>query len=243
MLQNDRGYRDLVRDLHSKTFGNRWIAAFELSKVISSKKVPKEDIPWLIENLNSLYSSAVDTRTKNFIIVALGSLGEPGGVETIQRGLSEDDATTKFHSVVALASIKDPRSIDFNRLMSLLDLGDEGLKQAVVLTLSTHKFEGSKDKIASFLSSGNISLKYAAATGLIYFRDTRCIKTVKEILNLSSTKPHPLFTGEKIWALKLNVLNALRNADWEVFDEFLDSRLDREENLKVIGLIKEVLKQ
>ena len=76
MLQNDRGYKDLVRDLHSKTFGNRWVAAFELSKVISSKSVKQEDIPWLIENLDDLYESAVDTRTKNFIIVALGSLGD-----------------------------------------------------------------------------------------------------------------------------------------------------------------------
>ena len=84
MLQNDRGYKDLVRDLHSKTFGNRWVAAFELSKVISSKSV-KEDIPWLIENLDDLYESAVDTRTKNFIIVALGSLGDENGVSTIQR--------------------------------------------------------------------------------------------------------------------------------------------------------------
>ena len=75
MFQNDRSHRDLVRELHSKTFGNRWVAAYELSKVISSKSIPSEDIPWLIENLEDLYEKAVDVRTKNFIIVAAGVLG------------------------------------------------------------------------------------------------------------------------------------------------------------------------
>lgn len=241
MLQNDRGYKDLVRDLHSKTFGNRWIAAFELSKVISSKNVPKEDIPWLIENLNTLYASAVDTRTKNFIIVALGSLGDSAGVKTIELGLAESDATTKFHSVVALASIKNNESIDFSKLMALLDSDDAGLKQATVLTLSTHKYKAAVDKIASFLNSENIALKYASATGLIYFKDNRCINTVKEVLNLSSTKPHPVFTNDKVWALKLNVLNALKNSDWDEMDDFLRYRVAEEENLKVLSLIKEVL--
>ena len=74
MLQTDSGYKDLVRELHSKTFGNRWIAAFELSKVISANGVPEDEVPWLVENLNDLYSSAVDSRTKNFIIVALGAM-------------------------------------------------------------------------------------------------------------------------------------------------------------------------
>ena len=95
MLENDRGYKDLVRDLHSKTFGNRWVAAFELSKVISAK-IPSEDVPWLIENLEDLYSTAVDFRTKNFIIVALGSLGDSRGVPTIQKGLVESDSSTQF---------------------------------------------------------------------------------------------------------------------------------------------------
>ena len=54
MLTTDRGYKDLVRELHSKTFGNRWIAAFELSKVISANGVPEDEVPWLVENLEDL---------------------------------------------------------------------------------------------------------------------------------------------------------------------------------------------
>src|SRR5690606_8381485 len=74
MLSADRSYKDLVREMHSKTFGNRWIAAYELSKLISSSNIPTEDIPWLVGNLSELYHSAQDNRTRDFIVVALGAL-------------------------------------------------------------------------------------------------------------------------------------------------------------------------
>src|SRR5690606_15943635 len=74
MLSADRSYKDLVRELHSKTFGNRWVAAYELSKLISSSQIPEEDVPWLIANLTELYKGAQDSRTRDFIVVAMGAL-------------------------------------------------------------------------------------------------------------------------------------------------------------------------
>ena len=38
LLSNERSHRDLINELHSKTFGNRWVAAYELSKVLSTTK-------------------------------------------------------------------------------------------------------------------------------------------------------------------------------------------------------------
>lgn len=45
ILSSERDYKDLVREVQSKTFGNRWVAAFELAKVLSAQKIPAEDIP------------------------------------------------------------------------------------------------------------------------------------------------------------------------------------------------------
>ena len=42
------GYKRLVEDLQSKTFGNRWVAAYDLSKYIAGNQIPKEDVAWLI---------------------------------------------------------------------------------------------------------------------------------------------------------------------------------------------------
>ena len=104
--------RSRQRELHSKTFGNRWVAAYELSKVISSKSIPEEDIPWLVENLEDLYDKAVDVRTKNFIIVAAGSLKSELCLGLLKRGLGEDDSGTVFHAIVALSNF--PKGIEFD---------------------------------------------------------------------------------------------------------------------------------
>ncbi|MAW06704.1 MAG: hypothetical protein CME61_00315 [Halobacteriovoraceae bacterium] len=243
MLENDRGYKDLVRDLHSKTFGNRWIAAFELSKVISAKKIPSEDVPWLIENLEDLYSTAVDFRTKNFIIVALGSLGDSRGVPTIQKGLVESDSSTQFHSVVALGGIKDSSAINFRELESLLSSSDEVLKQAVILTVSTHQYHDAIPKLREFLRSESASLRYAAATGLINFKDEQCAKTVQEILtlNLEPDTTSKIFDQDKVQSLKFNVINALRKQKWTKFNQELRQIIDKETNLKIVAMSRELL--
>ena len=65
MLTTDRSYQDLLTEMESKSFGNKWVAAYELSKVIASSQVPKEEIPELIKRLGYIYkSSSVDPRTR-----------------------------------------------------------------------------------------------------------------------------------------------------------------------------------
>jgi Sec-independent protein translocase protein TatA len=64
MLSTERSYKDLVQEMQSKTFGNRWIAAYELSKQIISEQIPEEEKPWLVENLADIYKNTPDPRTK-----------------------------------------------------------------------------------------------------------------------------------------------------------------------------------
>ena len=74
MLSSNKTHRDLVREIQSKTFGNRWIAAFELSKLVAGQGIHPAEIPWLVENLAAIYRGAADNRTRNFIILTLGGL-------------------------------------------------------------------------------------------------------------------------------------------------------------------------
>ena len=49
--------------------------SYELSKVIASSQVPRQEIPELIKRLEHIYkSSKADPRTRDFIVVALGSI-------------------------------------------------------------------------------------------------------------------------------------------------------------------------
>ena len=63
------------------------------------------------------------------------------------KGLSKPDPATKFHAVVAISSIKNSEYIDFDLIEPLLGSSDEGLKQAAILSLSTHTHNPLKGKI------------------------------------------------------------------------------------------------
>lgn len=243
MLQTDRGYKDLVRELHSKTFGNRWIAAFELSKVISANGVPEEEIPWLVENMNDLYASAIDNRTKNFIIVTLGAIKSPLGLATIEQGLNETDPQTKFHAIVALSQMNLEKSYDWSRLISLLDSSDEGLKQASILTLATHKVPSSKNKLLELLRSESRNIRFASATGLIYFQDSNALGVLEKILALevnAGSKPNEL-DENKIFGLKLNIINGLKKTRWEELAIIVAKHIESEKNLKLVAEARQVL--
>ena len=242
MLQNERSHRDLVRELHSKTFGNRWVAAYELSKVISSKSIPEEDIPWLVENLEDLYDKAVDVRTKNFIIVAAGSLRSELCLGLLKRGLGEDDSGTVFHAIVALSNFPKGIEFDWGQIISFLESDDEGLVLSSMLTLATHQVKEAENLLIQKLTNSSKSVRYAAATGLIYYKNTKNQQVIREILNIGDkqdgTNP---FGPDKIYGLKINVLNALKVTGWNYFNEDLRQSLERERDLKIVSKTREVL--
>ena len=76
---------------------------------------------------------------------------------------------------------------------------------------------------------------------MIYFKAPECVGIVKDILNIDSTDPHPKFSTDKIYALKINILNALSNSGWTEFDTYLQQIVDSEKNLKIVSAIKELL--
>ena len=118
-----------------KLLGNRWVAAFELSKLISSSQIPKEEIPWLITNLKEIYSGAKDPRTRQFTVVAAGALQNETSSEFYLRlALNDEDEKVRFHAIVALGNM--PRGVPFSArtaVLAYLDSKDNGIVQAAAL--------------------------------------------------------------------------------------------------------------
>ena len=101
MLSSGKNHRDLVEELNSKTFGNRWVAAYELSKYLAASRIPPQDVPWVAENLIITYKQSVDARTRNFLILALGALNHPSAYPVFNQALDDEDPQVRFNAVVA----------------------------------------------------------------------------------------------------------------------------------------------
>lgn len=246
MLSTERSYRDLVAEIQSKTFGNKWVAAYELSKQINSAQIPREDYPWLIANLSDAYKDSIDPRTRGFIIAALGALKTDQALPIFQAALDDQDLDVKFHAIVAIANMPKGISVDWSKLLLLLSSKESILRQAAILALATHSVPGAQSPIRLLLNDPVSTVKYAAATSLISYRDEDAKAVLKEILLMSYPDAKarvlpPALDSQQITDLKLSVLATLQKHDWPIMNDIILEVSNTDLNNSVATKAKEVL--
>ena len=243
LLSTERSYKDLVREMHTKTFGNRWVAAFELSKLISNSRIPKEEIPWLMENLSEIYDDAQDPRTRQFTVVAAGALGAPNASALFSKGLKDKDDKVRFHSIIALGNM--PSGLEFSEwslVLKFLESDDPGLVQASALTLATHRVAEAEPRLQRLLAHPNKILRYTAASGLVNYKNSKAVPILKEILFLEPKQEGNSSLGEdQVVALKLSLLNSLKRNQWPILNQELKVVAKQDKSLKVTSMASEVL--
>lgn len=246
MLTAEKSYKDLVNELHSKTFGNKWVAAYELSKQLNSSQIPKQEYPWLVENLSDAYKESVDPRTRGFIVAALGSLKVDSTLPLILAALQDSSSEVKFHALVALSNLPKGIKLDWTPVTNFLTSEDDLLKQAAILTLATHHVAESQALIRLILQSSTPLLKYSAATALINFQDEAAISVLKEILTLTYPAKTervlpPALDVQQIADLKLSVLLTLQKNNWNKLNDTILQLAQNDQNTAIALKAKEVL--
>jgi len=243
MLSSGKNHRDLIEEMNSKTFGNRWVAAYELSKFLASSKIPKEDMPWVIENLSKVYFESVDARTRNFIVLALGSLKNPLSLKVLNKALEDQDPQVKFNAVVSLGNMDRSSDIEWSKVEALLQQNeDPGLKQVALFTLASHQQPKVEELALPLLNSNEKTLRYAAATVLIHYKNKEALPAIEEISNL---KYDSVATGElngaQVESLKINLLENIEKSKWNELVGLVEKLKTVDTNVRVRTKATQVL--
>lgn len=242
MLSVERGYKDLIREMNSKTFGNRWVAALELSKYLVNNKIKEADKPWVIQNLEEIFTKTEDERTKNYIILALASMKDERVIPTLHKGLKSTNKEIQFNAVVGLGNMPLEMQVDLTPLREVLKSSkDAGLMQAAVYALAHRKISWGEKEIVKLLSNHEPSVRFAAAIALINYKSKQALPTLRQVLGLNDAGELG-FDAQKIENLKLSLLKALERNRWNVLRESLNE-LKSSENLKVSTRAQEILLQ
>mgnify|MGYP003341090172 CR=1 FL=1 len=95
----------------------------------------------------------------------------------------------------------------------------------------------------SSLASESRNIRFASATGLIYYKERKALKTISQILSLEPSKGNdPSNLDEnKIYGLKLNVINGLKKTGWKELAIIVEKYMKNEKNLKLVSISREVL--
>lgn len=240
MLSTESSYKDHVRELQSKAFGNKWIAAYELSKKIGSSQIPEEDIPWLVENLSDVYTNSPDPRTRDFVVVALGGLRSELAFPILEAALKDKSSDVRFHTLVAIGNM--PQGIDFNweSLTPYFKDEDHAIRQAVVLAVGTHKAKAVENLVVGSLRDHSVAVRYSAATALIYYKNEAAIPMIKQVLDLGTSSS---FDVNQVTNLKLNILNAIEKMKWNKMISLVQSVIKENNNPKVTTKAQQVLNE
>ncbi len=243
MLSTGKNHRDLVSELNSKTFGNRWVAAYELSKYLASSRIPESDVPWVAENLGQVYDTSVDARTRHFVVKALGMLAHPLSFDLFNRALRDADPEVQFSAVVALGGLPAGAKIDWEQLEKILNTSDdEGLKQAILYLIATQRKENGQQLLRPFLASQQRMLRYAASMSLLYYSDNAATPVLKEILELGyEAKAGEGLNGAQTEALKLNVLVHIEKAGRKELISLVEERVQKDSNIRVSTKAQELV--
>lgn len=244
MLSSGKNHRDLIDELNSKTFGNRWVAAYELSKFMTAQKIPKEDMPWVIENLSQVYRESVDARTRNFVVLALGSLNNPLSLPVLNTALEDQDPQVKFNAVASLGNMTQGSEIDWPKVEALLNQEpDTGLRQVALLTMAAQKRPNTQEKALSFLNSSEKTLRFAAAIVLTNFHDKNAIPVLEEIFGqrYDIAKAGEL-NGAQIEGIKMNALENIEKSKWNELGKMVETVEAQDTNVRVTTKAKQVLK-
>lgn len=237
-----RSYKDLVLEMSSKTFGNHWIAAFELSKYLSAQKIPDDDIPWLISSLEEIYGSSVDERIKKFIIIAISSLKDKRSLDFFTKILRDSKVSNEllFHTLTAIADLPKGVDIDWKYLTTFLNSKDPLIRQAVLLTLGTHKVLSAVPYMRKKLEDPEVTVQYSAALSLGTFKDSSAIPLLKEIL----VDPPAVLTREQRRGLQMNILKIIEERQWKEFIPSLREFLKGEKkDAQLVSRTRIILKQ
>ncbi len=244
MLSTGKDHRDLIEEMNSKTFGNRWVAAYELSKFLASSKIPKEDMPWVIENLSRVYYESVDARTRNFVVLALGSLNNPLSMPVLNKALEDQDPQVRFNSVVAIGNMKEVPTADWTKIEAMLQQDeDTGLKQVALFALASHKHPKTEELSLPLLNSNEKTIRYAAATVLTRFKREEARLVLEEIVGLKYNNINPgELNGAQVEGLKMSLLENIEKSNWTELAGLVEKIETNDTNVRVTTKAKQVLK-
>lgn len=245
MLSTGKDHRDLVDEMNSKTFGNRWVAAYELSKFLAAKKIPKEDIPWVIENLSRVYFESVDSRTRNFVVLALGSMENSLALPVLNKALEDQDPQVQFNAVSSLGNMPTTENIEWGKLEALASQEkDSGLRQVALLALAAHNRPSVEEKALPLLQSSDRNLRYAAALVLIQLKRTEALPVIEEIMNLRYDVAQPgELNGAQVEGLKINILEKIEKSGWNAATQLVKKVEAEDTNIRVSTKAKQTLKE
>jgi HEAT repeat protein len=232
-----RSARDYVQEVRSGGTNRRWQAAFELSKIIQSRKDPALEDERFVPELVALFEDAQkdDPRVRRYLALALGKVGDARAVPALLKAVgpagADSDAEALVYSIWALGAIRDERALP--ELLRLSAVEDAGIRKAAVHALGSLPGEASAARLRESLQDGAEDVRWNAALALAHRGDAACVPVILGMLDRSRLGSVPGLTPEQREDAILQAVSAAAGLSQPDVTAALEVLRDSDPSLKV----------
>ncbi|GMR22065.1 MAG: hypothetical protein BMS9Abin37_0393 [Acidobacteriota bacterium] len=170
LVSDEKTGVDYLNEIRTGSENRRWQAAFELSKMITTKS-EKERMEGLVPEMVAAFEQAEDDdeRVRHYLALSLGHLGDRAAAPALVEALGDDDATTRLYAAWALGSIGESRAVP--ELLERVGDDDPGVRKIAVYALGAIGDESAIHRLQVALSDPVRDVSWNAAVALAQLRD------------------------------------------------------------------------
>lgn len=170
LVSDEKTGVDYLNEIRAGSENRRWQAAFELSKIITTKS-EKERMEGLVPEMVAAFEQAEDDdeRVRHYLALTLGHLGDDTATPALVEALGDDDPTTRLYAAWALGSIGDRRSVP--ELLERVGDDDPGVRKIAIYALGAIDDEGAIPRLRVALSDPVRDVSWNAAVALAQLGD------------------------------------------------------------------------
>ncbi len=236
-----KGARDFLQEVRTSRGNDRWQAAFELSRALTSHPELGQDPRFVQEVITALREEGPeDARVRKYLIIALERLGSPQAGPMLIEALKDVDPEVRLQAARALAALTGvPDTVI--PLADLLDDEDTAVRKVAIYALGQTRDPEAIPYLEPLLDDPTEDIRWNTALALAVLGDPAGRPVIARMLDRGHLDGIPGITEDQKVEAIVNGVQAAYLLHDETFADTLRRLSTSDPSLKVRGIALEAL--